>query len=87
VVVAARIIAAAFALALAVGVVAAQSGDDADGKTYPTRSMRIIVPFPPGGPADIVARFLAQKMSEDWAQGVGIDNRAGGNTAIGTQGR
>jgi tripartite-type tricarboxylate transporter receptor subunit TctC len=81
--IAARVIAAAFAFALAVAVVVAQSADD--GTTYPNRPIRIIVPFPPGGPADIVARFLAQRMSEDWAQGVVIDNRAGGNTAIGAQ--
>jgi tripartite-type tricarboxylate transporter receptor subunit TctC len=81
--IAARVIAAAFAFALAVAVVVAQSADD--GTTYPNRPIRIIVPFPPGGPADIVARFLGQRMSEDWAQGVVIDNRAGGNTAIGAQ--
>jgi tripartite-type tricarboxylate transporter receptor subunit TctC len=79
--IAARVSAAAFAFAVAV--VVAQSADD--GTTYPNRPIRIIVPFPPGGPADIVARFLAQRMSEDWAQGVVIDNRAGGNTAIGAQ--
>jgi tripartite-type tricarboxylate transporter receptor subunit TctC len=84
-VIAARAIAAVFALGLTAGAVAGQSGDDTDGKTYPNRPIRIIVPFPPGGPADIVARFLAQRMSEDWAQGVVIDNRAGGNTAIGAQ--
>jgi tripartite-type tricarboxylate transporter receptor subunit TctC len=86
--IAARVIAAAFACALTAGVGAAQSGQtviDADGKTYPNRPIRIIVPFPPGGPADIVTRFLAQRMSEDWAQGVVIDNRAGGNTVIGAQ--
>jgi tripartite-type tricarboxylate transporter receptor subunit TctC len=86
--IAARVFAAAFACALTAGVGAAQSGqaaDDVEGKTYPNRPIRIIVPFPPGGPADIVARFLAQRMSEDWAQGVVIDNRAGGNTVIGAQ--
>ena len=56
-----------------------------DAKTYPNRTIRIIVPFPPGGPADIVARFVGQKMSEDWGQPVVIENRAGGNTAIGAQ--
>jgi tripartite-type tricarboxylate transporter receptor subunit TctC len=45
----------------------------------------MIVPFPAGGPADIVARFIGQKMSEDWGQPVVIENRPGGNTAIGAQ--
>jgi tripartite-type tricarboxylate transporter receptor subunit TctC len=86
--IAARIIAAAIACWLTIGVAAAQSEQrvsDAGNKNYPSRPIRIIVPFPPGGPADIIARFLAQWMSEDWAQGVVIDNRPGGNTAIGAQ--
>jgi tripartite-type tricarboxylate transporter receptor subunit TctC len=37
-----------------------------DGQTYPNRAVRIIVPFPPGGPTDILARVLAQRMSEVW---------------------
>src|SRR5262245_30725853 len=79
-----RIIAAALAWAVAAGTAAAQgSGDDA--KAYPNRAIRIIVPFPPGGPADIIARFVGQRMSEDWGQPVVIENRAGGNTAIGAQ--
>jgi tripartite-type tricarboxylate transporter receptor subunit TctC len=43
------------------------------------------VPFPPGGPADMIARLVGQRMSEDWGQPVLIENRAGGNTAIGAQ--
>jgi tripartite-type tricarboxylate transporter receptor subunit TctC len=45
----------------------------------------MIVPSPPGGPSDIVARLIGQKMSEDWGQPVVIDNRPGGNTIIGAQ--
>jgi tripartite-type tricarboxylate transporter receptor subunit TctC len=45
----------------------------------------MLVPFPPGGPADLIARFIGQKMSEDFGQAVVIENRAGGNTAIGAQ--
>ena len=43
----------------------------------------MIVPFPPGGPADTIARIVGQKMSEHWGKPVVIENRAGGNTAIG----
>jgi tripartite-type tricarboxylate transporter receptor subunit TctC len=69
--------------AFACGEAAAQS--DADAKNYPNRPIRIVVPFPAGGPADIVARVIGQKMSEDWGQPVVIDNRPGGNTIIGAQ--
>jgi tripartite-type tricarboxylate transporter receptor subunit TctC len=79
-----RIIAAALACAAAVGTAAAQGRSD-NAKAYPNRAVRIIVPFPPGGPADIIARFVGQRMSEDWGQPVVIENRAGGNTAIGAQ--
>ena len=43
------------------------------------------MPFPPGGPTDIIARFVGQRMSERWGQPVVIENRAGANTAIGAQ--
>jgi len=84
VVVTLRIIAAALAFAAAAGTAVAQGGGD-DAKAYPNRAIRVIVPFPPGGPADIMARFVGQRMSEDWGQPVVIENRAGGNTAIGAQ--
>ena len=45
----------------------------------------MIVPFPPGGPADTIARIVGQKMSEHWGEPVIIENRAGGNTAIGAE--
>src|SRR5438128_10171196 len=57
--------------------------DDAAG--FPSRAIRIVVPFPAGGPSDIVARIIGQKMSEDWGQPVVIENRGGGNTIIGAQ--
>ncbi len=53
--------------------------------SFPSRPMRLIVPFPAGGPADIVARLIGQKMSEDWGQPVVIENRAGANTIIAAQ--
>jgi tripartite-type tricarboxylate transporter receptor subunit TctC len=79
-----RIPAAAFAVALTVAPAIAHAGLE-EAKAYPNRAIRMIVPFPAGGPADIVARFVGQKMSEDWGQPVVIENRPGGNTAIGAQ--
>ncbi len=80
-----RIFVVAFALATTIGLADAQGAPDADAKNYPSRAIRIVVPFPPGGPADLIARFVGQKMSEDFGQPVVIENRAGGNTAIGAQ--
>ncbi len=63
----------------------AQSVTDHAARDFPTRAIKIIVPFPAGGPTDINLRIIAQKMSEDWNQPVIIENRPGGNTAIGAQ--
>src|SRR5262249_1601090 len=82
---AARILLAAVAVAMTIGHARAQAMLDADAKDYPSRAIRVIVPFPPGGPADTVARLVGQRMSEDWRQPVVGENRAGGNTAIGAQ--
>src|SRR5688500_8570614 len=71
------ILAAAFAILLSAaigpGVGLAQE--------YPSKSIRFIVPFPPGGATDAFARIIGQKLNEAWAQPVVIDNRpgAGGN--------
>lgn len=54
-------------------------------QTYPTRAVRVIVPFPPGGSTDILARAMGQKLSEGWHQQVIIDNRPGAGGIIGTE--
>ena len=55
----------------------------AQAQSFPNRPIRIIVPFPAGGPTDILSRVIAQKMSEDWGQPVVVENRPGADTAIG----
>ena len=52
--------------------------------SYPTKPIRLIVPFPPGGSTTIVARLIGQKLTESWGQQVVVDNRGGGNTIIGS---
>jgi tripartite-type tricarboxylate transporter receptor subunit TctC len=60
---------------------AQQSG----GKDFPNRPIKIVVPFPAGGPTDILSRIIGQRLSEDWGQPVVIENRPGANTIIGAQ--
>ena len=55
------------------------------GQSYPSKAIRIIVPYPPGGTTDVVARLVGQKLTDSWGQAVTIDNKSGGLGMIGAE--
>jgi tripartite-type tricarboxylate transporter receptor subunit TctC len=57
----------------------------ADAQAFPSRSITIIVPYPPGGPVDALARLIAQESAGDLNQPIVVENRPGGSGVIGTQ--
>ena len=57
----------------------------APAQQFPARPVRLVVPYPPGGANDAVARLLAPRMAEQLGQNVVVDNRGGGNTIIGSE--
>ncbi|WP_408596718.1 Bug family tripartite tricarboxylate transporter substrate binding protein [Limnohabitans sp.] len=65
------------ALCLAAGSAVAQE--------WPTRPVKLIVPYPAGGGVDVMARALAQRLQDKWQQPITIDNRPGANTLLGTE--
>jgi tripartite-type tricarboxylate transporter receptor subunit TctC len=54
-------------------------------QAFPTKPVKIIVAFPPGGGTDIVARLLAPRLGEAWGQAVIVENRAGASGTVGTE--
>src|SRR5580698_9983473 len=66
------------AMVLACGVSYGQAADP-----YPTRQVRIVVPYPAGGPTDLIARLVAQKLSERLGQSFFVENNAGASGAVG----
>jgi tripartite-type tricarboxylate transporter receptor subunit TctC len=72
---------AAAALVLLSAPAVAQQG----GASYPSRPVRLIVPYSPGGGTDVIARIVAQDLAQTWGTSVVVDNRAGGAGVIGMQ--
>jgi len=73
-----------FAFGVALALAAASHGSAAGGQGYPARPVRFLVPNPPGGGTDLVARIVAHKVSERWGRSLVVDNRpgAGGIVAV-----
>src|SRR5262249_35786886 len=63
----------------------AGAGGAAHAQTYPSATVKLIVPVPAGGVTDTMARIVAQRLTEAWGQPVVVDNRPGGNYAVGAQ--
>ncbi|MGE0797238.1 MAG: Bug family tripartite tricarboxylate transporter substrate binding protein [Lautropia sp.] len=60
------------------------AGPAAAQQSYPDKPIRLIVPYPPGGTTDALARMISQKLSGSWGQPVAVENRPGGDTIIAT---
>jgi tripartite-type tricarboxylate transporter receptor subunit TctC len=72
-----------FAVALAAGLIAATPGHAQTENNFPSKPIRVVVPFSIGAGVDIFARFMTQKLSESWGQPVVIENRSGGGGRLG----
>jgi len=71
--------------AMLVGAALVSPAFGAETERYPSRPIRIVVPFTPGGSNDLISRVIGTKLTESWGQPVIIDNRPGGGSTIGAQ--
>lgn len=71
---------ATIALALLAGGALAQ-----DASSYPSKPIRIVIPFPPGGATDIITRRIGEQLTRKWGQPLVVENKPGANTIIGTE--
>ena len=69
---------------VALAVVSAITAFPAHAADYPNRPIHVVVPWPPGGPTDAVARVISQEISETLRQPVVIDNKAGATGVLGS---
>jgi tripartite-type tricarboxylate transporter receptor subunit TctC len=70
---------------MATGASTPARAQDVDAAKYPSRPIHIVVPFPAGGPTDILSRIIGKEMTASWGQPVVIENRPGADTAIGAE--
>ena len=73
------------ALALLFAFLAALPAWAQDAASYPSKPIRIVVPFPPGGATDLITRKIGEKLTQKWGQPVVVENKPGANTIIGTE--
>jgi tripartite-type tricarboxylate transporter receptor subunit TctC len=73
------------ALAAALAAALASAGWPALAQTYPTKPIRVVVPYPPGGSGTIVARILGDKLNQAWGQQILVDSRPGASGMIGAE--
>jgi tripartite-type tricarboxylate transporter receptor subunit TctC len=78
-------IAALAAALIALGASARVHAENLDAGNYPSRTIHIVVPFPAGGPTDILSRIVGKEMTASWGQTVVIENRPGADTMIGAE--
>src|SRR5467141_964951 len=72
-------------LRMAVCVTFAAFAATASAQNYPSGPVKLIVPIPAGGVTDVMARVIGQRLQEMWGQAVVVENRPGGNSAVGAQ--